>query len=30
MAALLLYSYGNNRINGNTTNGTFTGTIGLQ
>jgi hypothetical protein len=25
-----LYSYGNNSINGNTTNGTFTGTIGLQ
>jgi hypothetical protein len=25
-----LYSYGNNRVNGNSTDGTFTGTLGLQ
>jgi hypothetical protein len=25
-----LYSYGNNKVNGNTSNGAFTGTIGLQ
>jgi hypothetical protein len=25
-----LYTYGNNRVNGNTTNGAFTGTVGLQ
>ncbi|MGO9594531.1 MAG: hypothetical protein ACLPZ0_12660 [Steroidobacteraceae bacterium] len=26
----VLFSYGTNSVNGNTTNGTFTGTVGLK